>query len=332
MATIYDDGAGNKYIGDCKWGAHDINYPTTFYTKFETNSTLLGIFNDFKSILQASNYNNIYTPSVTPTDGSAVDIYRFSLPGETNAARGYVRRQNGSNYNWWDTETANNGTLTGILYGGWGGVVGHYQYEQAVPSNVIYLNYAICSGQNSFAYVQHSPVPWQNKSFTDFEFTYYGRLVDINPTQNYYSGSYLNHTVLFNYRLQPLYNNLLNFNTSQLTGDSNSYRKYNHFIAGATKALLETGRAAEAFVCVDGQVPSASAWVSEMWVFDNNATLGYPAIGRVPNMLLGTGTYTYLKPVRIVGEAQVKDGGSPWYLPVGTYAGKTLLMRCYSSM
>jgi hypothetical protein len=68
-----------------------------------------------------------------------------------------------------------------------------------------------------------------------------------------------------------------------------------------------------------------------MWVYDNNVTLGYPVIGRVPNMLLGVGDYTYLKPVKIQGTA-FPDNGSPWYLPVGQFAGKVLLMRCYSSM
>lgn len=98
----------------------------------------------------------------------------------------------------------------------------------------------------------------------------------------------------------------------------------------AEKTLLETGRATYAISCSDGQTPT-SQWATDMWVFDNNAGLGYPVIGRVPNMLLGTGTYTYLKPVKIQGSV-FPDSGSPWYLPVGMYAGKTLLMRCYSSI
>lgn len=58
---------------------------------------------------------------------------------------------------------------------------------------------------------------------------------------------------------------------------------------------------------------------------------GFPRWAGYGGMLLGTGTYTLGKPVKIQGSV-FPDGGSQWYIPVGTYAGKTLLMRCYSSM
>jgi len=66
-------------------------------------------------------------------------------------------------------------------------------------------------------------------------------------------------------------------------------------------------------------------------VFEDNDTLGYPAIGRVRNLLLAQGTYTIGKPVKIAPSVYPDDGFNRW-LPVGTFSGKTVLMRCYSSV
>jgi hypothetical protein len=144
---------------------------------------------------------------------------------------------------------------------------------------------------------------------------YAGILLDVNTNFSYYSSSVITRSFLLSTSYQ---------------GNTNLQISGKHYIASAEKNILQTGRAVYAMDCSDGQTPGAQ-WATDVWVYDNNATLGYPVIGRVPNMLLGIGTYTYLKPAKIQGSV-FPDGGSPWYLPVGTYAEKTLLMRCHSSV
>lgn len=327
MSTIYTDGANNKYLGDCKWGAHSISYPTTNYLVGATSNTLLELWDDFKSVFVAANYNNIYTSPTLPPYGTAADIFRFTFPSVTNSSLGFRRRQNGINYNHSDTVTVNNNSLSGMQRVGNAQLVSHFQYEIGVPSSVPNLHYVVSCGPRSCAYFLHAASPWANLSDRDTEFMYYGLLEDINPNFGYYTNQ-LNHSILLNYFFTPTQGNTYSRTTAQLNLAFGFAT--NHYIASATKSLLQTGRAAYAIVCADGQT-SSSQWATDMWVYENNSVLGNPVIGRVPNMLLGVGTYTYLKPVRIVGDF-FPDGGSPWYLPVGTFAGKTLLMRCYSSM
>lgn len=326
MSTIYSDAAENKYLGDCLWNNHDIQYPTVKYPKFATSNTLQEVFDDFKSIFISSGYNNIYTPASIPAYGSAVDIFRFTFPSITDATKGFRRRQVGTNYNYTDATTVNNGTLTGFAAAANASIVSHFQYEIAAPSNVPYLNYAVTCGPRSYACIMHSPTPSSNKSFTDTEFTYYGLLENVNPQYSYYT-NIINHSIILNSFFTPGYSYTFNSTPQQITFSSNVS---NHYIVSATKALLTTGRAAYTISCSDGQTPG-SQWATDMWVYDNNSTLGFPVIGRVPNMLLGIGSYIYLKPVKIQGSV-FPDGGSPWYLPVGTFAGKVLLTRCYSSV
>lgn len=149
-------------------------------------------------------------------------------------------------------------------------------------------------------------------------FWYAGRLANVNPNYSYYNTSLETDSVLFT-------NNTTTGGTVLLsTGIGGVHR-----IAGTRKLLLQTGDAQYPIVCSDGQSPTAQ-WATDMYVFDNNATLGYPAIGRVRNLLLAQGTYNITKPVKIQGTAMPDNGFNAW-LPVGTFAGKTVLMRCYSS-
>jgi hypothetical protein len=182
------------------------------------------------------------------------------------------------------------------------------------------FDYVICCGAKSIAF---KPFLYESGysnpgigQFNQQRFFYAGKLDNVNTNFGYYNASFINQCVVMS--------------TESNTNSISVAVVGSHYIVGAAKALLQSGRAAYTISCSDGQTPGAQ-WATDVWVYDNNATLGYPVIGRVPNMLLGIGTYTYLKPAKIQGSV-FPDGGSPWYLPVGTYAGKTLLMRCYSSV
>ncbi len=180
---------------------------------------------------------------------------------------------------------------------------GHDYVVNASPNNFSWFTFKYNSTRTAW---ERQPV-----------FLYMAQLLNVNTNFNYYTQSDQKRYIIINIKQST-------FSALQSTSFAS------HFIAGANKALLQSGRAAYGISCSDGQTPG-SQWATDLWVYENNATLGFPVIGRAPNLLLGTGSYTYLKPVKIQGSV-FPDSGSPWYLPVGNFAGKVLLMRCYSSI
>jgi hypothetical protein len=148
---------------------------------------------------------------------------------------------------------------------------------------------------------------------------YAGTVDDVNTNFNYYDANVTTKSIMM----------CTNFTgNSFYTSAPTIY--VGHRIASTAKFALTTGDAQYPIVCSDGQTPT-SQWATDFYVFDNNATLGYPAIGKVRNLLLAQGTYTIGKPVKLQGSV-VPDNGFNRWLPVGTFAGKTVLMRCYSSV
>jgi hypothetical protein len=314
MSTVYTDAADNRYLGDCRWGNHDINYPTTNYLLAVKQFNYYYEWRDgVKDLLTAAGYTSMTWDTSTGNYAPGGQIFQVTLP-----AGGYIR-------------FLGNGTTSSI------GVNFNGLLNSISIANPFYTNnsglpgdYSICCSNNSL-----SMMFWSNRVYAPYgenrtiycsypSFIYCGVLQDVNTNFSYYTP--------YNNKIIQLYirannNPPVTQNASTLSVNEQSNL---HYIANASKNLLTTGRAAYSIACSDGQTPGAQ-WATDMWVYDNNATLGYPVIGRVPNMLLGTGTYTYLKPVKIQGSV-FPDGGSPWYLPVGQFAGKVLLMRCYSSM
>lgn len=311
MSTIYTDAAGNKYLGDCRWGNHDINYPTTNWLKSVDNRVLrTTILSDLNNLFADMSYSNSSVATTWPTTNGA-EIFRFSPSGESTSNY-FQLKTNSSSYNFY-SESPYINTQLGDEYLGNRSALYSYNFD-----------YVICAGSQSLAFRPFLYNSDYTKSGIDTRgwshFYYWGKLLDVNTNFNYYNASFLTQSII----IRLTVTNLL---TDPLSAfDCIGY----HYIAGNKKTILESGRAAYTISCSDGQTPG-SQWATDMWVYDNNAALGYPVIGRVPNMLLGIGTYTYLKPVKIEGSV-FPDNGSPWYLPVGTFSGKTLLMRCYSSM
>lgn len=308
MSTIYSDAAGNKYLGDCRWANHDIYYPSTSFLKAIDSISLHSTFlSDCSSLFTAMSYSNISVAGSWPTTADA-NIFSFTPTGES--AGNYFSLKTGSNA----TSADDRIYATASLSKPWIGFTDTNLYNKL-------FDYAICVGSQSIAFQPFLyEAGYSNPGIGSFNikvFFYAGKLLNVNPNFSYYNASFLSQCVVL-YVLAD---------TNTLSAMSLVGR---HYIVGAQKNLLQTGRAIYTIDCSDGQTPGAQ-WATDMWVYDNNATLGFPVIGRVPNMLLGIGTYTYLKPVKIQGSV-FPDSGSPWYLPVGTFAGKTLLMRCYSSM
>ena len=320
MSTVYSDAAGNKYLGDCQWGNHDINYPSTSYLR--TGVDRVDMSATFDSYLAGSGLRyrnppgNLWTTSNnfcftfgSLNNNTIDDRYIFTYFNLNAAASightgNTLRMYNDSGYTGVNSESTTNQVLSNV--------VSCYVDNISYTATRYDCNFAWVTDSNSLACVFFQSQKGSSASW--LHFMYAGILKDINTNFGYYSASAITRSVVISATL----NNL----SQSLIGE--------HYIASAEKSLLQTGRAVYTIACSDGQTPTAQ-WATDMWVFDNNATLGYPVIGRVPTMLLGTGSYTYLKPVKIIGSV-FPDNGSPWYLPVGIYAGKTLLMRCYSSM
>lgn len=308
MSTIYSDAAGNKYLGDCRWANHDINYPSTSFLKSIDSLTLHSTFlSDCSSLFSAMSYDNVSVAGSWPTTANT-NIFSFTPAGESSG--NYFSLKTGSNATFQDDRIYATASLSKPWLG----------FNEASLYNKLF-DYVVCAGSQSIAFkpflyefgYANGGIGSNNIQI----FFYAGKLLDVNTNYSYYNASFLNQCVMM-YTLST---------SNVLSAISTSGR---HFIVGAQKDLLQTGRAVYTISCSDGQTPG-SQWATDMWVYDNNVTLGYPVIGRVPNMLLGVGTYTYLKPVKIQGSV-FPDNGSPWYLPVGTFSGKVLLMRCYSSV
>lgn len=305
--TVYSDALNNKFLGNCKWGNHDINYSTANYPKFVSERVwYTDWYQDMIDLFSAASYTNI--SSIVPTSRNGSGEWRATPPDVSSEYFYYGQ----NSYNLTTLGISNKLIKTG-----------HYHfYENGYGSPGI--DYAACINSKSLA-LQTLTVS-DNRSNTlsaSARFTYMGKLEDVNNNFNYYSAGVINHCIL----IYLYMNNNLSFSSASLVGIDSSRSKQSHYIVSAQKELLQTGDAIYPIACSNGATPTGQ-WATDMYVFDNNPDLGYPCIGRVPNMLLGVGTFTYLKPVELI---TAPDAGSNLWLPVGSWGGsRTLLMRCYS--
>ena len=201
----------------------------------------------------------------------------------------------------------------------------------AIPFSRDLTNFApvqVCGVANnlgvSLYFTQKQYVPTQPNFIGQIScFAHAGRLANINNTTNRYLALENSSIVLAggcnSFSGTFLDNELFN-SVIRIGG--------RHFISNTRRNPLYTGRAVYPIACADGQNPTA-VWATDMYVFDNASDVGFPAIGRVPNLLLAQGNYTLNKVVRIDGLV-FPDGGSNAWIPIGNYAEKVLLMRCYS--
>lgn len=346
---------GQLLLGDCIYANHRLDYPSIASLQSHPHSSisaeLTGLFTasslKYRNVLSQSNFNNVSsTYQVTPfcfgfNSDNIDDRISWNLSSMLGNAEneivdvGTLIYYNNNGY----TGTTNNHNSTNALY--------RFSYRPATGQSFVANTTGgttICRGLNMFNYISgvnatlYSEVQWAGccdgeslalfitqKRFstntTNYYFFYVGKLLDINTGFNYYSASLENQTIFLIGTNNP--NNPFGGNTIPLIDGS-------HYIASSGKILLSSGDAQYSIVCADGQSPTAQ-WATDMYVFDNNVTLGYPAIGRVRNLLLAQGTYTIGKPVRIQGTVQPDNGFNSW-LPVGTFGGKVVLMRCYSSV
>jgi hypothetical protein len=298
--AIFTDSIGNKFIGNAVWANHDLSYQTKFLTSGIPRTMFTSELN---SLFTALNYQNKLVYSGT-WDTNLYDMYEWRSAFDTESTfRRYGIRSdnayalynlyNGSNVNF--TVAGMGGDRVGVMLGSTFTTQGVELIACATETTLctLFFNSDKTNGRLSFGNNTHL-------------FSYTGLLEDVNTNFNYYSA-----------------NNMTKSIGLGLTGGL-------HMIGNDMKSILTTGDAQYPIVCADSQTPTAQ-WATDFYVFDNNSSLGFPAIGRVKNLLLATGSYTLGKPVKIQGSAMPDAGFNRW-LPVTTLAGKTVLMRCYSSV
>jgi hypothetical protein len=328
--AIFSDAAGFKYMGDCQWGTLNITYPTQSFLQAHPHSSVSAELTSlcstaglsYRLVAAQSLFDNLTPCNILAfgANGDIDDRYVIGLNTWTGVGSfpvvGVIVYNNSGSI---ETSSTSVGSVTNRLYflttsasvndGSFGA-----RANFAVSSDTISpIQWVGSSDGNYLALVGFQRNFGGNSAVLSF--FYAGKFADINTGFGYYNASNITNGIAMvgagrSAVANPVYGS--------------------HYIASAGKQILQTGDAIYTIACSDSQTPT-SQWATDFYAFDNNVTLGYPAIGRVRGMLLGTGTYTLGKPVKIIGSV-FPDSGSPWYLPVGTFAGKTLLMRCYSSM
>lgn len=352
--TIYNDNAGNKFLGDCIYANHNVSYSSVNFLQAHPHSSISA---ELTALLSASGlqYRNVMPQSLfddwswagtpktmvafAPQSDSINDRYTFGLYGwGTGGAQTGTGVDIGLYNNFGYTPVDNsvsttNRFFTYVHFPGWIASSGFFYIAEI---NLVGSGYGwgLVSPIDVNASL-YSPISWSavadseslalfitqkrfGNNYISSIFYYVGTVSDVNSGSNYYSADIQFKTIALIARSST------NLNPELLPPCAGA-----HYISNTGKELLQTGDAQYPIACSDGQNPT-SHWATDFYVFDNNDSFGYPAIGRVRNLLLAQGDYTIGKPVKISGTVQPDNGFNAW-LPVGTFAGKTVLMRCYSS-
>ena len=335
--TIVSDGQGNHFLGDCIYANHDIGYPAIDYLEA---FPVTGLSAEITALCTAAglNYRNVMSQASMDTDFttdvvSGKSILRFGAAADTiddrysiNCYRAFTNAGGGGvgtepaitlfndSGDTSITETPSDHNDTNVI--------ATTIQNRAVPWNFVVpsttrtdLQFAATATDNSLGIVVY-----QKDLATDTDyinFMYAGLLTNNNTNFNYYDASNITKSfLLFFYE-----------------GDDGSVtggQEGKHYIANAQKSALETGRANYTITCTVGG-PPAGNFSTKAYFFDDNATIGNPAMGIGENLLLATGSFTKGKPV-VINTTEKPDTGHNHWLPIGTWAGKTLLFRVYSSV
>jgi hypothetical protein len=318
---IYSDTAGNYYLGDCLFANHDINYRTFDFLRAHPHAS---ISSELTSLLISSglSYRNVASQGLFDSPNSdftlvsfAADSDAISTPSrftfnKVNSAVGASTPSDGTSM--YDdtgyTPTDNTLSSTNAL----SVVSNSFSYPFIATSSDVETHWSGVADAESLALYCYS-ISKADPTKYSRHFWYAGTLSNVNTTYGYYSANQLTKSVCLYF--------------SEYNG-TYSYYGGRHYIGGASKQLLQTRGANYTITCTDAQTP-VNPWSTFFYVYDDDTEIGDPLIGRVDNLLLGTGSYVIGRPV--VLNTPVGDTGSNVFLPVGTFAGKTVLMRCYSS-
>lgn len=342
--TIYSDTIDNKFMGDCIYANHRTDYLSVNHLKAYPYSDVSAELTQlctqaglrFRNVLTQSEWDIGATVAFgrsliafgANSDGVMDDRYCFNchnfFQGAVGNTAGHISMYNDSGYTLTNNVSSSTNLILGLFTSGGVGLVSSgatnstsaygFQSPQNTELNTPIYVAGVCDGESLALFFYQTQL---NTNVFNTRFLYAGQLVDVNTNSNYYSANKVSSSFCLTI------GNTTPFGVNLLSGGA-------HRIAGVAKQSLQTGDAQYPIVCNDGQTPTAT-WATDFYVFDDNPALDYPGMGKVRNLLLATGTFTIGKPVRIEGSVFPDAGFNAW-LPVGTYAGKTILMRCYSSV
>lgn len=311
--NIMQDLGGNNFLGDCRWANSDILFPNTSYlqsrkiTNNDINGDLSHLLMGFGSLGNVTGNwgggSELFLSFTPPIDNSAPSSFRFSMSPATS---GNTR----------SLALARNSSGTTVI----GGDALDINEEQFWTSNdesspIFERQITAMVGKNSVGIFLLRRKT--NATSIIPLFMYCGVLEDVNPNLNYYTGSFERSFIV------------IIWGYSQGTSTPVLYVRH---LAGTTaRSPLLTLDAVYPIACEDNSIPN-SQWATDFFIFDDSPALGYPRVGKVANMLLSTSpNLTIGKPVYVNGSV-ITDGGSRWFIPVGYFGGRTMLMRCYSSV
>lgn len=347
MAT-FSDGIGNYYIGNVSFSNFNPSFPNFEYTIADTlsnftadltsictsaglkfrnivsqatidaylaNPTLSTSPNLSRTLInfaaQEDNIDDRYglgmnagTSSVTSSGGCAT---LFNNSGSTNVTNAF-------------NETANLLSRTSFISGSYG-IGGGSLTLNFLKTDIGTLNTPIyyCGVANNqslalyFCQQRFTNTSYQSGRMSLF--VYAGIMSDVNTLMGRYNANIISKSILF-------------------TGGRSTFADLanmpiinsRHYIDGASQTLLELDVAQYPITGTDGTSQSCS----HAYVFDIDPSRSDPCMGRAPNLMLANygGLYKEGRPVKVLS---CPDAGHNSWIPVGIFARKVMLMRCYST-
>ena len=298
MTITYD--TNNAYLGDVLFGNHSLNYPNTNYVKaYDIYTVGVAQINaDISAMMTTLGIPH----TITGTYGANPWRIDWSNPNDTT--RPAAGRFSIGFINTDRREILNARNDAGTVVMGISNTLSNY--------NNVLLTTAQADPYLSRNHLSIYIRAMRTDSVTNFYdvFLHSSYLQDVNPSYGFYTDKKIN--------------------SCFVAGKSvaNNWYGY-HYVEPSNKMVLTTGEANYPIVCADAQKPEFY-WMTGWYIFENNPTLGNPAIGRVPGMLVSTSPYTSGRPVKILGTV-TPDGDTNKWLPIGTWMGKTIFMRIFSS-
>jgi hypothetical protein len=354
--TIYSDSQGNHYLGDCIYANHNLAYPALNYLQSHPITSFVGELTDLftaagidsRDIISQSTLTDLFYSRIAASN--RMRLFCFGLandPDDLDDRFAYFLTENINqssyptlilcNSNGYSVNTdIYNDTNVILFLGSNGGVTDGNPLGSSTNTidfkdpdidlvSPVYCVGGADSGSLSLFFYQMR----YDTGFIYTVFMHVGSLTNINTENNYYNQSYTSSIVMGSSRMGlNIVTDPENANGTYGTGTTGLMYFANR-VFSTGKMVLQSGKAQYSIVCSDSQIP-ISQWITDLYAFDNDSTLEFPAMGRCRNLLLAQGVYTIGKPIRIDGSVFPDNGFNCW-LPVGAYANKTLLMRCYTS-
>lgn len=318
--TYSDVSNSNFFVGNCRFGNYDIDLPNTDFLRGEPISNfeaamlelcdLAGL--QYAEIISQTELENTLNGTVSKP------LIRFSTSSDASIDSRYEfsKQRLGGNSTTQNTPAKMISLLKND--GSSAASITRNDFLQ-LPSSTVpttkdnnlnsalsKINFLATANSNGLALLLFESRAGGN----NMQFFYAGRTSTTNTSNSYYSAT-------------PLSNSIILYSDSENGGFKNVIGK--HHISNNEKELLQTGTADFSLSC-GAQTTNVSTY---FYAFDNNSTFNYPAIGILDNLLLAKSSFAFMKPLKLTN-APSSSSVNVW-IPVGTFANKTLLMRTYST-